>query len=607
MSISSGPEIPGFEFLQEIGSGGFSSVYLYQQKLPRRRVALKVLNAAALDKASRRQFVAEANLMAQVSNHPAIATIYAADIAADGRPHFIMEHCSGGSLGTRYRTSPHPVDEVLRVGVRIASALESAHRVGIVHRDVKPANILITEYGSPVLTDFGISVGEDGAIESTLLRNDMTVATVNGGSSTQGLSIPWAPPEAFDDIPVSDARSDVFSLAATLFTLLEGRSPYEVPGASNSAVQLIRRIIAGEIHPPARADIPASLSAVLHGGMAMDPAHRPATALDFAVALQAVQSELGLAQTPIELPDSVAEQREPDLEETRVRPVVAEDTRPSAARPDPAAAVASADRDDVDGAVVSTDQGDAASIGVAAGAAAAGAAAIEATSMPSGAAHTVRVAARATSAASGPGPSATAEGERPKKKRRRALTAIVATAAALVVLTPIALAILPWPTPTITGPEPTPTITKPQRTIPTTTKPDPIPGTTASEPTPTITGPVPIPTVIGLIQCNAASDCAYIQVPLSTRCGAPERPSKCAYIQVHLSNSFSGNKTVCMWEAQGAGWMPWQYSPDPTNACASFLFREGVGDTSFYQPLSVTGTEILVWVTGYPNYHGTIW
>ena len=305
-SARQAPEILGFEYVRELGGGGFSQVYLYQQKLPRRQVAIKVLRVDSLDRQARKQFVAEANLMAQLSSHPAIATIYSAGITDDDQPYFVMEYCSGGSLALGYRTAPLPVAEVLRIGVRVASALESAHRVGIIHRDVKPANILITDYGTPVLTDFGISIGDDGVAEATMFHGDPATATTVAGSGSQGLSIPWAPPEALDDEPSSDERSDIYSLGATLYTLLEGRSPFEIPGVSNGAAQLLRRIEKGEPQALSRPEVPESLRDVIAASMAREPGARPTTALALAESLQEVERELGLATTPLEV-RSVAE------------------------------------------------------------------------------------------------------------------------------------------------------------------------------------------------------------------------------------------------------------------------------------------------------------
>jgi serine/threonine protein kinase len=296
------PVISGFEYIKALGTGGFSDVLLYQQKLPRRKVAVKVLHVETLDRQTRRQFVAEANLMAQLSSHPAIATIYSADITEDGAPYLVMEFCSGGSLGTSYRAAPLSPAEVLTIGVRVASALEAAHRLGIIHRDVKPANILITDYGSPVLTDFGISVGDDGIAESTMFQGQDLTRTSTTNGTTHGMSVPWAPPEAFLDEPISDERSDIFSLGATLYSLLEGHTPFELENASNAAVQLSRRIERGEITPPKREAEAPSLMAVMKRAMATAPSDRFQSGLEVAQALQAVQRELGLPETPIELP-----------------------------------------------------------------------------------------------------------------------------------------------------------------------------------------------------------------------------------------------------------------------------------------------------------------
>jgi tRNA A-37 threonylcarbamoyl transferase component Bud32 len=296
------PVIAGFEYIKALGSGGFSDVLLYQQKLPRRKVAVKVLHVETLDRQTRRQFVAEANLMAQLSSHPAIATIYSADITEAGAPYLVMEYCSGGSLGASYRVTPMSPAEVLNIGVRMSAAIEAAHRLGIIHRDIKPANILITDYGSPVLTDFGISVGDDGVSEATMFQGDDLTKTATTSGTTHGMSVPWAPPEAFLDEPISDERSDIFSLGATLYSLLEGRTPFELENASNAAVQLSRRIEKGEITPAKREAEAPSLMAVMKRAMATLPSDRFQSALELAQALQAVQRELGLAETPIELP-----------------------------------------------------------------------------------------------------------------------------------------------------------------------------------------------------------------------------------------------------------------------------------------------------------------
>ena len=153
---SAPPILPGLAYIRPLGSGGFADVFLYEQDMPRRNVAVKVMPSDVRDPELRRMFNAEADVLAHLSAHPSIVTVYQASISADGRPYIVMEYCPG-SLAQRYRVERIPVDEVLATGVRMASALESAHRAGLIHRDVKPSNILVTTFGTPVLADFGIS------------------------------------------------------------------------------------------------------------------------------------------------------------------------------------------------------------------------------------------------------------------------------------------------------------------------------------------------------------------------------------------------------------------------------------------------------------------
>jgi len=347
-ATSTPPELPGYTPQGLLGSGGFADVFLYEQRLPRRKVAVKVLLTEELGRDTRAQFVAEANLMAQLSTHPYIVTIFHADVSADGRPYFVMEYCSGPSLAEQYKRAPFAVEDALRTGVRISGAVATAHAAGILHRDIKPANVLTNDYGWPALTDFGISSNLDGELPMhtmTVRPGDQATGTA-GSSSTAavGMSVPWSPAEMFEDDPSPDPRSDVFSLAATVHTLLAGRSPFEIPGRSNGTLDLIGRIERGAITPMDRTDLPRSLQAVLAKGMATSRDDRYPSAVEFARALQRVELELGYAATTIEVPNlAVAEERDTDdaADATRaraVRTIDAQATPPAAAAPGGAAA-----------------------------------------------------------------------------------------------------------------------------------------------------------------------------------------------------------------------------------------------------------------------------
>lgn len=300
------PVLPGFSYVHVLGSGGFADVFLYEQNMPRRQVAVKVMLSEVVNDQVRQMFQAEANLMAQLSAHPSILTVYQASVSSDGRPYLVMELCSA-SLSERYRREPLPVPEVLRIGIKIGSAIETAHQAGVLHRDIKPSNILLTAYGHPVLSDFGIA--------STL--------TGQKDQDSVGLSIPWSAPEVLLDETPGTLASEVWSLAATVYSLLAGRSPFEIPGGANSSSDLMGRIARAKPQPIGRPDVPASLEEVLRRGMSRKPENRPASALELVRELQLVETELGMPQTPAEIAmDDWALGTVADEEDrTRLRPV----------------------------------------------------------------------------------------------------------------------------------------------------------------------------------------------------------------------------------------------------------------------------------------------
>jgi serine/threonine protein kinase len=300
------PVLPGFSHVHVLGSGGFADVFLYEQNMPRRQVAVKVMLSEVVNDQVRQMFQAEANLMAQLSSHPSILTVYQASVSADGRPYLVMELCSS-ALSERYRRERIPVPEVLRIAVKIGSAIETAHRAGVLHRDIKPSNILLTAYGHPVLSDFGIA--------STLSESQTTESV--------GMSIPWSAPEVLMDETPGSIESEVWSFAATVYSLLAGRSPFEIPGESNKSADLISRINRAKVQPIGRSDVPQSLERILQKAMSRKVDSRPASVLELVRELQSVETELGVPQTPVEVAmDDWSLATVADLEDrTRVRGV----------------------------------------------------------------------------------------------------------------------------------------------------------------------------------------------------------------------------------------------------------------------------------------------
>lgn len=278
------PILAGFTYLRPLGSGGFADVFLYEQNLPRRQVAVKVLPTEVRDADVRRMFHAEADALARLSAHPSILTIYQASVAPDGRPYFVTEFCPG-SMGDRYRRELIPVTEILATGVKMACALETAHRAGLLHRDVKPSNILITEYGAPVLSDFGIA----------------TALAADESAQVFAMSVPWSAPEIVAGTTAGSIGSEVWAIGATVYSLLAGRSPFERAAGTNSVEQLKARIAKAVYIPIGRADLPQRVESVLAGALQRLPEARPSSALEFAYALQIAQRESGLPETPLEL------------------------------------------------------------------------------------------------------------------------------------------------------------------------------------------------------------------------------------------------------------------------------------------------------------------
>lgn len=320
LEVAGPPDLSGYRHIRRLGRGGFADVYLYEQYRPKREVAIKVLFADADDDVAA-QFTAEADVMAQLSSHAAIIPIYQAGTAADGRPYLVMEYCPGPNLAVRSRAERIGVPEALAIGIQIAGAVETAHRAGILHRDIKPHNILTNAFNRPKLTDFGIA------------------HTATGDGTQTGLSIPWASPELLDDQRSVDPRSDVYSLAATVYTLLAGRSPFEIAGGANDHVSMMRRVLRSEVPILGREDVPDRLQQVLRRGLAKSADQRHSSALSLARAFQEIELDLGLATTSVEVLDATLPVVDGDSEDamTRVRPI-------AVIRPDAASGVETAPR-----------------------------------------------------------------------------------------------------------------------------------------------------------------------------------------------------------------------------------------------------------------------
>jgi serine/threonine protein kinase len=259
-----------YEIREELGRGGMGTVYLAYDSSLDREVAVKVLPSYfAEDPDFSARFTREARALAGL-DHQAIVAVY--DFGQHGSwPYFVMRYMLGGSLKERMSRGPMDLEEVGQVIDRIAGALDKAHENGIIHRDVKPANILFDEEGEAYLSDFGLV--------KLAQKSDSFTRT----GQTLGTPV-YMSPEQADNLPDVDGRSDIYSLGVVLYEMLTGQAPY----THDSVTRLLMMHLTAPIPKlaDARPGLPASLQDVIDRALAKDRADRYATAGEMSSALQ---------------------------------------------------------------------------------------------------------------------------------------------------------------------------------------------------------------------------------------------------------------------------------------------------------------------------------
>jgi tRNA A-37 threonylcarbamoyl transferase component Bud32 len=262
-----GPE-GRYRLVRRIATGGMGEVWEADDTVLGRRVALKVLvEELAADKRATRRFVREARATARLT-HPNVARVY--DFGRDGEaPFLVMELLQGETLADRLAEGPLPPAEAARIAASVADALDAAHQLGIVHRDVKPANVMLTPAGDVKVMDFGIAAAADETHSTTGSGLYATVAYVS--------------PERAAGEPATPA-SDVYSLGAVLYELLCGRPPF-----TGSTPALVARAHLHDPPPPVRQLapwVPPRLAEAAEAALAKDPGRRPSSAAALAARLR---------------------------------------------------------------------------------------------------------------------------------------------------------------------------------------------------------------------------------------------------------------------------------------------------------------------------------
>jgi len=277
---------PAYELERELGRGAMAIVFGARDARLKRRVAIKLLPPELAYRADiRSRFLREAETAAQLS-HPNIVPIFSVD-ERDGLVYFVMAFVQGGSLGDRLRDhGTLPVEDVRRTLRELADALDYAHRNGVVHRDIKPDNILLdADTGRAMITDFGIARATTSGEGTRLTATGAAIGTPT-----------YMSPEQCSGDRDIDGRSDLYSLGAMAYQMLTGEPPFS--GSSTPAV-MVKHVTETPVPPrQRRPDIPRELELIVLKLLEKDPANRFATGQDVIAALDGARVDPPAAQSP---------------------------------------------------------------------------------------------------------------------------------------------------------------------------------------------------------------------------------------------------------------------------------------------------------------------
>jgi tRNA A-37 threonylcarbamoyl transferase component Bud32 len=261
------PTFPRHSTVSALGSGGFAEVYRARREGHLERwVAIKLFRVTLDDRRAAARFRDECAAITRLDTNPDVVTVHDADVLPDGRPYLVMELCEGSLLRAVQQRGPLPPAEIGAIGLRIATALDTAHFAHVLHGDVSPQNVLFRRTGTAALADFGLAVLRD-----------------HRGNVASGFTIAHAAPEAVRHDGTIGERSDVYGLGSTLHHALTGQPPFP-PRPGESDVARTNRILHDP--PPRATTAPAWLADVVQRMLAKDPAERPSTGEVVAVLAQ---------------------------------------------------------------------------------------------------------------------------------------------------------------------------------------------------------------------------------------------------------------------------------------------------------------------------------
>lgn len=314
MAIDTGTRLGHYEILEPLGAGGMGEVYRARDSRLDREVAVKVLpKHLSKDPASLHRFEREARILAALS-HPNILTIY--DIGSEGGVSFVVtEFLLGETLHTCLRPGPISWEKTVEIGIAVANGLAAAHSKGVIHRDLKPDNIFITEHGIAKILDFGLARKEADLVEDDLSRA-LTIAQDTSPGTILG-TIHYMSPEQVKGMP-ADIRSDIFSLGCVLYEMATGLRPF----TSASAVETMASILRDRIPDPVLAGvrIPPQLDKVIRRCLEKNPEERPQSAEEVATELRRITRGFPLPRVPASTPTRKRGRRSKKLDSIAILP-----------------------------------------------------------------------------------------------------------------------------------------------------------------------------------------------------------------------------------------------------------------------------------------------
>ena len=286
-ALKSGAKLGPYEIVARLGAGGMGVVYRARDERLERDVAIKVLPPGLLtDEPARRRFRTEALALARLS-HPNIAAVY--DVGEhEGVDYLVMECVPGQSLGEKLKSGPLPAKEVMSLGVQIAAALEEAHEQGVVHRDLKPGNIMVTPKGHAKVLDFGLA-----KLLAPAEASDVTVSFADTRGPV-GTVLYMSPEQA--EGKIVDSRTDLWSLGVVLYELLAGKAPFE----GGSALALLRAVTDENAKPLREVcpDTPEEAERIVSHALEKDVSKRYQSASEMSRDLSAVLVRLSSPALP---------------------------------------------------------------------------------------------------------------------------------------------------------------------------------------------------------------------------------------------------------------------------------------------------------------------